>query len=193
LGAFESDRKAASTLLVEYPALKEKLQAALSQSVEGYRLAWSNADPHSGAHAEHSAKRDTAVILIRVSANLHPADQILGLFYESLNAHGFRDFTRIAKDARDRLIRRDEFIDAILAVEHRALVRMKETCQVDFVLPAEVAAVTRLYRLTLEAPTDPHLFMSWYRARPEYARASALYGEYFDSMVNSEKDEQSGL
>lgn len=189
LRAFVSDRKAAGTFLAEYPGFTRRLRAALAKSTEGYQLAWSNAEPQSGAPAEHRAKRDLAVIEIRVSSCLHPADQIVGLFYEAVNAERFPEFARIAADARKGLLWREGFIDAIVRVEHNAIVELKEACRLDFVLPAEVAKDTTLYQLLSQAPTEAGAFMIWHRSREESSRTTAHYGQFFDDIESDRKEE----
>lgn len=179
---FTAMRRAAGAWLAEYPELRERLRTALSGSVAGHRLAWDNAEPRSGAPAEHSAQMEVAAIQIRVSSSLHPADQVVGLFYEALNAQSHREFVRVVGAARKGLLRRDEFVDGIIRVEHRAVVRLKKVFERYFILPAEVAGDTRLYRSILESPSDEDSFPAWHRSRPEYGRLEALYGRYFDDL-----------
>jgi hypothetical protein len=186
LQGFIADRIAAASLLGEYPGLGDKLRVALVRSIDGYRIAWSNEEPRSGAPAEHSAHQDLGTIQIRVSANLHPADQIVGLFYEALNAQRFREFVKTVEEAKVGKLSREEFIDRIVRVEHKAIVLLKVVCQSAFVLPADVEGGTTLYRAILASPTDPSTFMSWRRSRPEYARTAVLYGGYFDVITGEQ-------
>jgi hypothetical protein len=191
LDQFLADRPAPAVLIRRYPALEQALRAQLDRSIGGCRLLWSD-EPPLGTQAQHIRIRDKdgTHLEIRVSDRLVPTDQVLGLYYESLNAEGLPRFQALEAQASAHKITRDQFIDGILAIEHDALIRTQETFPKLMPLSPFQIRVTSLYIRVKQTPKDFRASQAWaIRTKSaNYARARESYGQAYDRLLAPKTD-----
>lgn len=89
----------------------------------------------------------------------------------------------IEKRAKRGGLTKDQFVDAILRVEHAPVVTLKSRFFDLCPLPEDEIAETRLCRSLREAPTDYEAFREWRSSQPAHQAARARYELYFDTMV----------
>lgn len=183
LARFEVDRPAAARLLAANPTLRTWVAEAFNTTVDGYRMIWSNEPPVTGALAEHGRHARERLLVIRVSSNLTPPDQIVACLFELLNARQLPRFMAIEERAKRGALTKDQFIDAILRVEHAPVVTLKSRFFDLCPLTEDELAQTRLCRSLREAPTDYEAFRAWRSSQPAHQAARARYELYFDTLL----------
>jgi hypothetical protein len=178
-----ADRPKAGDLLREQPGLQEWLRTAWSSPIEGYWIQWSNDRPTNGPPAETAIVSEDRLLLIRVSDELAPPDQLVALCFETCNAQVHSRVDALSSKASLGTISRDDFIEEIGEVEYTSVLRARECVPKLFPLSSNDIAATSLYRSLLEVPTDFAAYKEWSRSHSEnYRLSDGLAGRQYDQL-----------
>jgi hypothetical protein len=185
LDQFMADRPQAANLLHQHPALEQWLRTEWARPTGDYRVYWNNEPPVASSTAEHVPEIHYHIIVIRVSKNLAPVDQLLALSYEMCNAQGRAEFDSVTAQAAAGTITRKEFVDGIEAKECDAILRLKECFPKLLPLSSNEVATTTLYCELLEVPAGFYEYQAWcIRTHSQnYLHAQELYGNQYDQLA----------
>jgi hypothetical protein len=181
------DRPQAADLLRQHPALEQWLRTQWNQPIEGYQLFWHNDQPTNSSISEWTAFPEDHLVSISVSKKLLPADQLLTLSFEICNAQGLPRVEALEAQAIAGKISRTDYIDGCDAVEHDALLRMKENFPKLFPRSNDEASV--FYSNLPEIPVEFREYQAWsVRTHSQnYIHGQDLYGRRYDQLVKDKK------
>jgi hypothetical protein len=184
---FIEDRPAAARLLAEHPALGTWLRTQWKAPIGEYRIYWSNDQP-AVSMAEHGLMPEYKLIVIRVSQNLVPADQLEALVFEICNAQQFSNVDALDADAAAGHLTREDYLNRINRLEFEAVLRVKTIFPPMLPLSREDLAATNLYRYLLKVPDDFHEYEKWSSSIPNsnYQRNQKFYGQRYDRLVKKQ-------
>jgi hypothetical protein len=93
----------------------------------------------------------------------------------------------IEERARRGALTKDQFVDAILRVEHAPVVTLQSRFFDLCPLTEDELAETRLCRSLREAPADFQAFRDWRHSQPAGQASRARYERYFETLVKPSK------
>lgn len=184
LAEFARARPEAGAILQGIPEIVEFLHKAFQGAYTSVPLDWDSDEPQGNAYAENTPSEDGAFIVIRVSAQLSPADQVAALVYESRNAQNEKQFAQFIREAYMGSLAKQDFIREILRLEHK---KMKETRA--FFAPLQHyrdldVSRTEFYRKMLGTPEGFEDFINYLHQvkRPEYD-VFEMYSKFYDFLT----------
>ena len=187
LDRFIEDRPASARLLAQHSALATWLRTEWKAPINEYRIYWSNDQPAISL-AEHGFMPEYKLIVIRVSRNLVPADQLESLVFEICNAQEFSNIQALDADAAAGGVTREDYLNRINQLEYNAVLRVKKIFPPMLPLSPEELAATNLYRHLLKVPDDFHEYEKWISSvlDSNYLRNQKFYGERYDRLVKKQ-------
>jgi hypothetical protein len=181
---FLGDRPQSAALLRNHPLLQEWLSAQWRIPIQDYRIFWSD-DPPAINLAEHGFMPDSKLIVIRLSNQLTPIDQLTALCFEICNAQGFSDIDELAEEAKRGGLSREEYIRRKSEIEFHAVLRTRGILRERLPLSLDDQQATNLYRHLMVAPAEFEAYRLWNSriAKSNYARTLEYYGVEYDQLA----------
>ena len=127
-----AERPALGSALAGQEALRAWLVDQLDGRSIGFPIAGDDAEPTTGAFAEHEFSPAHTMASVRVRSDALGLDQLSGLVFELQNIQGFATYEAVWQAALHGEIGRQEFIRRMAACEFEALTRTRTFLRAQF-------------------------------------------------------------
>lgn len=184
LAKFADSRKEAAVHLETGTQYYRFLERAFEGLYTSVPLIWDSAEPQGNAYAENTPNDERTRIIIRVSSELPPLDQIAALIYECKNAQNEQIFGEYIQAAYMGNLTKTEFIHNILRLEHKKLKETRAFLTVQYPFSDMDPSRTEFYRRMLHTPENFDAFLDYlHRIKREEYDVFDMYSRFYDFIT----------